>query len=239
MEENHVSDLLPDFVLGVLSDSEESMVSLHLQACQTCLAEFVRLQQVADDLPLALAQTTPPPRVKENLMRAISTGPVKQTEPARPSLWQSLVDSFRLHLPAYGLALILVLALGNILLWRQLNSSGSQSNTDMMIIGLVATSDAPGASGTLIMDHQGHYGTLVVEYLPVPDPGYQYQVWLGNNGERISAGLFDVNYEGYGSMELSAPDPLISYQSIGITLEPQGGSPGPTGAKVMGADLPQ
>ena len=70
-DENHVIDMLPAYVLGILTDEETNQVAEHLAGCETCQAELARLQQVADDLPLALVQTTPPPRVKEKLMQAI------------------------------------------------------------------------------------------------------------------------------------------------------------------------
>jgi anti-sigma-K factor RskA len=236
--ENHVIDLLPDYVLGILIDEEASHVAEHLTTCLTCKAEFTRLHLIADDLPLALVQTSPPPGVKAGLLNAIHSAQSKTTSSSQPTFWQNLSGIFRMRLPAWGLALILVLALGNLLLWRQFNPSNSQTNSNMLVFALASTTDAPKASGTLIMDQQGHYGTLVVDQLPVLDAQHQYQVWLNRDGARISSGLFSVNYEGYGSLELLAPDPLIQYDSIGITIEPKGGSPGPTGAKVLGSDLP-
>jgi anti-sigma-K factor RskA len=236
--ENHVIDLLPAYTLDVLTDEETSLVAEHLTGCEICHAEYQRLLLVANELPLALVQTAPPPRVKENLMRAIHARQPKETTSTKPNFWNNLSEIFRMRLPAWGLALILVLALGNLLLWRQYNPSNSQTNTPMLLIALASTTDAPMASGTLIMDQNGDYGTLVVDQLPTLDAQHQYQVWLNRGGERVSGGLFSVNNEGYGSMELLAPDSLTQYDSIGITIEPKGGSLGPTGAKVLGGDLP-
>ena len=108
----------------------------------------------------------------------------------------------------------------------------------MRVLVLAATSDTPQALGTLVIGQNGDYGSLVVDHLPTLDSTQQYQVWLSRSGERISAGLFSVNYEGYASLELQAPLPLILYDTIGITIEPSGGSPGPTGIKVLGGDIP-
>jgi len=137
-----------------------------------------------------------------------------------------------------GLALIVVMAMGNVLLWRQLNLSKNQAATPMRVIALANTADSLQAAGTLIMDQRGEYGTLVVDNLATLDSGKQYQVWLKRDGERVSGGVFSVNSEGYASMEILAPMPLIQYDSVGITIEPAGGSPGPTGAKVLGGDIP-
>ncbi len=236
--ENHVIDLLPAYVLDALTDQETGQVAEHLAVCQTCQAELARLQLVADDLPLALAQTAPPPRVKDSLMASIhSRGSTTAASP-KLSTWQKLVGFFRMPLPAVGLALILLLALGNIFLLRQLNLAGQQSNTSMRIIALVNTKDAPNALGTMIIDQQGDYGTLVVDKLAALDSNQQYQIWLLKDGQRVSGGLFSVNPDGYASLEIMAPLPLAQYDSLGITVEPAGGSPAPTGAKVLGGAIP-
>ena len=57
------------------------------------------------------------------------------------------------------------------------------------------------------------------------------------DGQRASGGVFAVNDEGYGVLEVSSPDPLASYSAFGVTIEPEGGSPGPTGDKVLDGGL--
>lgn len=236
--ENHVIDLLPAYVLDALTVDEMSQVAEHLAGCPTCQTELSRLQQVADELPLALVQSTPPTRVKDNLMQAVQSRQSKTSRPSQPtSLWQKLTGILRMRLPALGLALIVVMALGNLLLLRQLNQANSQAITPMRMFVLANTKDSPGAVGTLIMDPHGKYGTLVVDNLAALVSDKQYQVWLIKSGERTSGGVFSVNPEGYASLEIHAPMPLVQYDSIGITIEPAGGSPGPTGAKVLGSDL--
>jgi anti-sigma-K factor RskA len=236
--EVHVIELLPAFVLDALTDAETGQVAEHLAGCQTCQAELARLQLVADDLPLALTQTTPPPRVKDALMRAIRTPQQRVDHTTQPTLWRQLVGLIRQPLPALGVALIMLMAIGNLILWRQLSLTGQQTNSSMRIVALANTQDAPGAAGTLIMDQKGDFGTLVVDNLAMLASSQQYQVWLIKDGERISGGVFSVNPEGYASQEIIASIPLVQYDSIGITIEPYGGSPGPTGAKVLGSAIP-
>jgi anti-sigma-K factor RskA len=226
--ENHVIDMLPDFVLEVLSDDETNQVIDHLSGCPTCQAELARLQRVADEIPLALVQTSPPPALKSRLMEAIH---------AKQEFWQKLGQSLRMPLPAIGLALIAILALGNLLLWRQLNVNSLQDAVSMRVVALANNENSPGAVGTLVMDPRGKYGTLVVDNLALLTPDRQYQVWLIKGDARTSGGLFSVNYEGYASLEISAPLPLASYDSLGISVEPSGGSPQPTGPRVMGVDI--
>jgi anti-sigma-K factor RskA len=237
--ENHVIEWLPAYVLDALTDDEMSQVAEHLAVCPTCQAELAGIQQVADELPLALAQTAPPPELKVRLMSAIHTRQVNLSTPSQPtSLGQRLGGLLRMRLPALGLALVVVMALGNLLLWRQINQANRQTSTPMRVYALANTQNSPGAVGTLVMDPNGKYGTLVVDNLATLAPGQQYQVWLIKGGERTSGGVFSVNPDGYASLEILAALPLVQYDSIGITIEPAGGSPGPTGAKVLGGELP-
>ena len=104
----------------------------------------------------------------------------------------------------------------------------------MRVIDLAGTANAPTARGKIVVSTDGKYGTLVVENLEALDPSEQYQLWLIKDGKRTSGGVFSVDEKGYAAVVIDAPLPLVEYSSFGITIEPAGGSPGPTGPKVMG-----
>ena len=241
LAQDHVTDSLPAFVLGALDEEEKRQVSLHLEHCHFCQAELASLQQVADELPLAIALAEPSPDLKVRLMQSIhqqKVEPQPELSPAnQPSFQQRVFALFRRPLPALGVALIILLVVGNLLLWRQLNLATQRATTPMRVLALANTVNSSQATGTLIMDSAGKYGTLVVDNLVTLDPARQYQVWLIKRGVRSSAGVFSVNPDGYASLELLAPIPLIQYDAIGISIEPAGGSQMPTGASVFHADL--
>ncbi len=136
------------------------------------------------------------------------------------------------------MALIVVLMVSNLVLLGQvstLKSAGGE--TALRVINLAGTSNAPQATGVIIMSKNGEQGTLVVDRLPALDPKHQYQLWLNKPGERDSGGVFSVDDAGYASLWVWSRDPLAEYTSFGITVEPAGGSPGPTGQKVLGGSL--
>ena len=87
----------------------------------------------------------------------------------------------------------------------------------------------------LVIGSDGDEGGLVVEDLPALDANHQYQLWLiDRDGQRTSGAVFSVDAEGYGTTMVTSPLPLTSYVAFGVTAEPIGGSPGPTGQKVLG-----
>lgn len=238
VEEHHVTDWLPAYVLDALAADEMSLVSEHLASCAACQAELARLQRVADELPLAVPQTNPPPALKARLMRSIHARQVESSPATRHnSTWQRVAAYFRGHLPAFGLAFIVLLVLGNVLLWRQLNYNRQVAGAPMRVVTLVNSSFSPAAVGTLVVAPNGQYCTLVVNNLAALDPSQQYQVWLIKGSEHTSAGIFTVNPDGYALLEILAPLPLAQYDAIGVSVEPVGGSIAPTGPNVFKALL--
>jgi anti-sigma-K factor RskA len=111
-------------------------------------------------------------------------------------------------------------------------------------VALAGTDAAPGASGVLVISQDGSSGTLVADGLPVLEAGKQYQLWLIHDGQRDSGGVFSVSPaqaagvtpDSYAVMAVQSARPLTDYTGFGVTIEPAGGSPGPTGQKVLGGN---
>jgi anti-sigma-K factor RskA len=235
----HVIELLPAYALDCLDEEDMLLVTEHLAVCPTCRAELASYQGVADQLAMAVPCNEPPAGLKRRLMAHVQP-PRPQTIPQpRPAWWQQLGGALRvLQHPAWGvasLALILALVASNVLLWQQVNRPGIAPNGQgMRTLALVSTASAPGASGIVVISTDSEYGTLVVDNLPALDKAQQYQLWLIKDETRTSGAVFSVGRDGYGSVPILAPEPLTYYSSFGITVEPTGGSPHPTGAKVLG-----
>jgi anti-sigma-K factor RskA len=154
---------------------------------------------------------------------------------------ERFMSVFRRFAPALSLAsltLVLLLAFSNLALWRQMQALDNRPLPKTFhLVNLAGTDVSPGASGVLVITGDGEYGTLVVDNLQHLSLEQQYQLWLIRDGKRTSGGVFSVSGEGYAALEISAPMPLATYQSFGITVEPYGGSPGPTGERVLGGSL--
>ncbi len=234
--DQHVTDELPAFVLDALTASDTSRVAEHLAVCPECQAELLRLQQVVEELPLAVQQALPTEDVKHRLFSRIEQKAQPKVIP-QLTFWQSLRRSLRVSLPVIGLALILLLLFGNALLVRQLNIANQAATSAVKVVKLANTEFSPGAVGTLVMNPNARSGTLIVYDLLSLDPNQQYQVWLIKGSVHTSAGVFSVDPNGYASQEILAPQPLSYYDAIGISVEPAGGSNAPTGVSVLRAEL--
>lgn len=240
--EEHVLDLLPGFALDCLDEDEAILVTEHLTRCAGCQAELRAYQATVDQLALGVEEATPPAGLKARLLDRIQPGAPDVAARPEVSRWQSLGMFMRRTTPVWGLAsliLILVLALGNLLLWQRINTLAARlpPADSLRTITLSETGVAPGATGLIIVSLDGVHGTLVVDRLPELDESHQYQLWLVEDGQRDDGGVFSVSKVGYGSVWVDSPRPLAGYSAFGITIEPAGGSPGPTGEKVLGGSL--
>lgn len=234
MVEEHIFDLLPGYALGCLDEDELLRVARHLPDCPECRAELASYQAVMDHLVLASPLQTPSAGVKQKLLRR-----VRANMPGKRSR-RGLFAGVRLPQPLAlaALLLIAVLAVSNLLLWGQINRMQERLPAgDIRIVNLMGTENAPQARGYLMIFEQETYGTLVVENVPALEAGYQYQLWLIRDGKRTSGGLFSAGENGYSVLQVFSDLPLESFPSFGVTVEPEGGSPGPTGQKILGGDL--
>lgn len=236
MDQEHVTESLPAYALGILEADERAEIAAHLAGCPGCRAALAEYELVAADLAVMAPAATPPAALKARLRERIQTDAAPQperAEPRRPASpgrsWPDAVRDFlsgSLWRPAL-VALLAIIALGLLLRPREATAP------TVVTLALAGTENAPRASGVVVLGsrYRPELGTLVVDHLQPLPPDRQYQLWLIKDG-RISGGVFDVGEDGYGSLTVRAPEPLDSY-TFGVTIEPAGGSPGPTGPPVL------
>lgn len=236
-DNEHIIELIPAFVLGALDPDEAALVKAHLKICKRCLSELEAYNAISDKLMLAVPRYDPPAYLKARILQSVSDKPKLVAPVDRWAKWRAAFQALPAAWVVMGV-LVLVLAASNLFLWREvsvLRSSAEQIR--FSTIAMAGTEAAPLATGMVIISPDGRYGTLVVDGLPHLEPSYEYQLWLIRDGGRTSGGIFSVNEQGYASLQIYAHDPLISYPGFGITVEPTGGSPEPTGDKVLGNEL--
>jgi len=231
-----IIDLLPAYALGSLEEEEVALVAAHLDSCAACRVELNQYEAVVDLLPAAVPQVAPAAALRDRVMAQTRIGAASQLSPiALPTSWRKRLSqqwSSLIHSrwsPALVLAILLLLA-GVVFFWRQ-------SQTPPARFELTSTEAAPQASGLLEATADGRRATLSVSGLPPLSPDQQYQLWLIRDGQRASGAVFSVDTDGSAEVPVEASQPLTDYAAFGITIEPAGGSPGPTGQRVLGYNL--
>lgn len=105
-------------------------------------------------------------------------------------------------------------------------------------VNMISSDEATGqAHGMMLIAPSRTWGLLAVLELPPLPEGKVYQAWLIDGGTIIDAGIFLVDETGYGQVVVQFPDNPDLYDNVGITIEPEGGSPFPTSDTVLLGDF--
>ena len=256
-EEKEISQLIPGYALNCLDEEEAGLVAGNLKESEALQTELQNYTKIVDQLALAGNYSAPSAALKQRLMDRVQLSPQKEKKlsaiseeipsealtPAAvppPSVpwWQSIWDQYTRISPALaGAALVLLLALvgSQWFLQQQISTLESQVvSQKKMIVNLVNTQNAPGASGYIIFVDKEGKNILFVRGLDLLDQSKQYQLWMVQEGNRTSEAVFSVHPDGSFSTPILSSLPLSEKLRFGISIEPQGGSPGPTGLKVLG-----
>lgn len=234
--DNHpiIFDLLPAYAISALDSEESAQVFQHLAVCPICREELRTCEEVAAQLTLAVApQVAPPHSLEERLMQGIHG---RASRPLAAAARRSTVLRRLVLLPAIrwgvaGVALIVLVFV--IALKSDLAGTPGRAQT----VTLIGTDAAPDARGTFILDAPNTARLEVVGLQPL-DQSQQYQLWLVQSDDtRDSGAVFSVQPDGTAVVPVALPQHIDAYRALGITIEPAGGSPKPTGARVLAGEF--
>jgi anti-sigma-K factor RskA len=215
--------------------------------------------RAASTLPESVSPLEPAPETKQALMRRVATDErarsSMQSQPSRRvNRWESFFRNFSLAAAALAILWVVVLNIQVVRMRNEIaslnNALAAQSNSlnqiiqnlpqnnpsETITISLKGTNAQPKAQGQLIADPTSQSAVLVVTGLPPLEPGKTYQVWLIANAP-VSAGLLTTDANGQGVLIITSTESIGSFKSLGISVEPKGGSPQPTGDIVVLSDL--
>ncbi|MAT04303.1 MAG: anti-sigma factor [Acidimicrobiaceae bacterium] len=219
-----VHHLAAAYTLDALDPDERAMFEAHLDDCERCRVEVAEFGEVAGSLAGAAA-TTPPPAMRDRVLAEIA-----ETRQDRPTV-RHLAETRRRPRSAMLLAtaaaivgLIAGAAIALVAFDRTSDSEVVLSAPDAITMPL------DGAEGSVRVVWSSELGRAVVLGDGLPDPGADrvYELWsIGDDGP-VPAGLFspdDGRVQTVFDLDPNATTPA----AWGITNEPDGGSPAPTG----------
>lgn len=257
--ENHIEDLLPFYALDALTDEEREQVEAYLATHPEARAQLEEMRQAVSVLPQGVPAVKPEPRTKAALLARVAADerahPSVKSQPSqRSNRFQFLFRPLGFAVAVLALIWILILNLQVVGLNQQVtalhDALAAQSNSlkqiiqnlpqgtpsDTITVSLKGTDMEPQAQGQLIANPTSQSAVLVVTGLPPLEAGKTYQVWL-IGGAPVSAGLLTVDANGQGVLIITSQESIGSFKSLGISVEPEGGSPQPTGDIVVLSDL--
>jgi anti-sigma-K factor RskA len=235
-DHDQIIELIPEFALGILDAGEADMVMRHIDTCTACQRELASYESVVDALSYAAPTMDPAVNSRSHLLEKVQASPAPKTTAAPSTWWQTVIGDIQEFLAgrrwqaALAIAVIAVLV-GAVYFWQQ-NKSALLEQYE-----LTSTDAAPEAQGLIEVAANGRDATLTVSGLPTLSMEEQYQLWLIADGQRYSGAVFSVEDDGTATVAVDSEQLLSEFGAFGITIEPAGGSPGPTGERVLGYNL--
>jgi anti-sigma-K factor RskA len=222
-------ELLPEYVLGVLSAEYAASVAQHLANCLAHQASLDSYRAVCDSLYADVPLVDPPAHLKSRLMARVAK-PAPSTRRRRSWGWA---------IAAAAAALALVFGLWGLSLQGALHGLESEyesfqnfaAGETTRMIPLATTPEGETAKGVLfVSDSQAAIWTIG---LPRSTGDQIFECWwIDAGGQYVSAGKFKAR-RGWGSWMMSVPANFQNFHSFGVTLEPDEQNPEPQGPAVL------
>ena len=233
------------YALGALDAPSAARIAQHLEGCPECRLELQQQLRVAQGLLFAAPAKVPPPALKAALLAQVMAAPARQTR--KLNRWQRLTAWLfgAVEMPRWALGTLTSLALVVTGLFGLQTYRLAQLNAQYQAaVALLADAEAravhldgqktyPNAWATLRYRTDGVVGLMNVGDLPTLNEK-SYQLWLVDaSGKRDSGAVFMTQTNGKASYVVVAPRRFESYVRFGVSIEPPGGSPGPTGPAAL------
>lgn len=243
-----LQELIPDYAFGLADAEAVRLVETSLPVCPEAAAQLADYRRLQDEMRVSVPLMHPPPQLGERLMAAVKTQPVT-TAPRRQLNW--LMGLAAAAVVALVITNLYWLSQVNALIQRQerleaqLIQKGNTSETAFVLTSTsnlrtvrLPPSEQNGAAQAFLMwNIESEIGLLYVHDFPALATGKTYQLWLTRGEERTSAGTFQVDQDGKGTLLFHISGPIDQYTWARITDEPENGSREPTGPVVVVGQL--
>lgn len=233
------------YVLDAVSDDERVRFAAHLAACAQCRDEVDELREAAARLGTAQA-VRPRPELREPTIRgAYHTGQmgpvVAENEPAHRSGGRAALRRTRAVRWALSAAAAVAVAAGIGIgtHYADMQDQLSRTQAAQTVAAVLSAPDvvmrtAPvggGGMAIVVSSHREHMAVFIAHGLRRPPPAMRYELWLmGPRGER-PAGMLTIHARGMAGPALITG--MSGRDMVGLTIEPDSGSPQPTSQPVV------
>jgi len=228
------------YAVDALEVDERAAFEKHLATCPTCTDEVRELRETAAVLAAAEA-TTPPPRLRDSVLAQARTTPqqVREQEPSPAVVVPLRSRSTRLLAVA---AAVLAFGLVGVATWgiaahrtsARLTAEAAQVSAVLTAADATTSTAAVGTGGrgTVVTSASQGASVFVGSGLSEPGADKTYQLWyIDAAGSARSAGTFLPGPDGSVVTPLEGEPRTAT--TVGLTVEPAGGSAAPTTTPVL------
>lgn len=224
------------YALDALTDPERARFESHLVVCSACRAEVAEFRATAARMGSAVAQA-PPPALKARIMAEVAQ--TRQLPPPVPShtrapdLGRPRRRQFLLAAAAAG-----ILGAGGVAAWVVRRTTQNRDE----LLAILAEPDsvtnkadvAGGGQVTVVSSSRRDSAVIILEGVPAAPADRTHQLWLIKGKTARSAGTVEVAKD---PKDVIVEGGVAAADTVGLTIEPDGGSDQPTTEPIAGVAL--
>ena len=226
--------------------SERDRFTRHLSRCQSCAAEVKGFREVATAMAFAAAGE-PPAELRGRVLAAAARTrqlPPEVSTHARPRRSRTRVPWVPWLSGVVATASIVVAVLFGFAQAHtrdELNQVKAENQAISLLLSaprakLLTYEVTHGGEATVVLSADRHELAVVTTGLPALPPGKVYQLWLIGKPKTVSAGLLPAAKNGQTPAVLATG--VVKGDTLGLTVEPAGGSAQPTTTPILALPLP-
>ncbi len=251
---NEIANLTGAYALDAATPEERAAVEAEADRSQAVRTELTELADTAVLLGLAVEPVTPSPQLKANLMSmldatpqlaAAETAPQLAAAETTPQFDRPAAAKARARWFTRPVALLTTAAaaaaliIGGVVVTNQLGEQAYQQAQEDKLAQITAADDARrltaevagGGLATLVWSNELGSAALMVDGIASLPESKTYQLWYIDEDGARPAGTFDVGASGSTWRVLDGA--MTEGDTIGLTVEPAGGSNTPTTRPVV------
>ena len=226
--------------------SERDRFTRHLSRCQSCAAEVKGFREVATAMAFAAA-AEPPAELRDRVLTAVARTrqlPPEVSTHERPRRTRARVPWVPWLSGVVATASIVVAVLFGLAQAHtrdELNQVRAENQAISLLLSapraqLLTHEITHGGVATVVLAADRHELAVVTTGLPALPPGKVYQLWLIGKPKTVSAGLLPAAKNGQTPAVLATG--VVKGDTLGLTVEPAGGSAQPTTTPILALPLP-
>jgi anti-sigma-K factor RskA len=221
------------YAVDALDDLERARFERHLSECPDCQAEVAGLREASALLADTVA-VTPPPALREQVLAGITS-----VRPLPPVVSEHAAEAARrprrrLRGLLVAAAAVTVLGTG-VAIVQPWDDDSTSHEEPPQLTAIEQVLNAPdrrrivqafedGSKATVVVSADLSKAVVVTEDMAPPPPGKVYELWYQHGDEMVPAGIMPDDPDATVLLDGEADEAA----AVGITVEPEGGSPEPT-----------
>ena len=230
------------YALNALTELERRQFERHLETCESCAADIIGFTLTAARLSDVVGTEPVPGHLRDAILTQVKDTPQERPPTSIPRAASRMSDAVRWLSVAAAALLVVAGGLG-VVAYNNAEKVDQLTASAASVAQVLNAADAEsvkgaiagGGTGSVVVSRERGEAVVVATDLASAPAGLAYQLWAINDDGATSRGLLDTGGDNATGQVIEWPSDA---STLGMTVEPAGGSEQPTSDPILVLDVP-